>query len=282
MSSGDAMTGHGAAGAGGAAGAARELERWFPRTRPALATPPALRLFCLPYAGGGAAVFRSWPQELPPTIEVRPIQLPGRENRIGEEPARRIADLVPLIADKLAPLLDRPFALFGHSMGALTAYGLTLELATRGAPAPVMLIVSARRAPHLPPTRPPVHDLPDADFMGRLHELGGTPPEVIANPELMALFGPVLRADFALNDSFRPIPAPRVACPLAVFGADDDSEVTPESLAAWREVAGGPFTLRRFDGSHFFLGTAQGEVLRAIWELLRPAVYANRGDRPPI
>jgi medium-chain acyl-[acyl-carrier-protein] hydrolase len=275
MSSGDAMTGHGASGAGGAAAAARELERWFPQPRPAPATPPALRLFCLPYAGGGSGIFRGWPQELPPMIEVRPIQLPGRENRIGEKPARRIADLVPLIAEKLAPLLDRRFALFGHSMGALIAYSLTLELAARGAPAPAMLIVSARRAPHLPPARPPVYDLPDADFMGRLHELGGTPPEVLASPELMALFGPMLRADFALNDSFRPMPPPRVACPLAVFGADSDSEVAAEALAAWREVAGGPFILRRFDGSHFFLNTARAEMLRAISELLRPAFHAK-------
>src|SRR5262245_39152921 len=103
----------------GASTTASDLDRWFPRVRAATATAPMLRLFCLPYAGGGAAIFRGWPQVLPPMIEVRPIQLPGRENRISEKPFRQIVELIPLITDRLMPLLDRPFVLFGHSMGAL-------------------------------------------------------------------------------------------------------------------------------------------------------------------
>ena len=234
-----------------------------------------VQLVCLPYAGAGAAVYRGWQALLPDWIELITPELPGRGLRQAEPAVQDWSRLIDIVMASVCPRLRAPLALFGHSMGALIAYSLTLELAARGAPAPVMLIVSARRAPHLPPVRAPVHDLPDADFMGRLHELGGTPPEVLASPELMALFGPMLRADFALNDSFRPMPPLRVACPLAVIGADEDSELTPEALAAWREVAGGPFTLRRFDGSHFFLNADRAEVLRAIWELLRPAIHTK-------
>jgi surfactin synthase thioesterase subunit len=234
-----------------------------------------MRLFCLPYAGGGASIYRGWSQALPPEIEVRPIQLPGRENRIDEPAVQRLDDLCPLLADMLGDALDRPFVLFGHSMGALIAYGLARELALRGGPPPAMLIVSARRAPHLPPARAPFHDLPEPAFTTRLRQLGGTPPEVFEHSELMELVRPLLRADFALNESLQlPHTPPCVSCPVAAFGAADDPEVAPEALAAWRAIATERFTLRLFAGGHFYLGPERAALLSAIADLLAPAVLS--------
>jgi medium-chain acyl-[acyl-carrier-protein] hydrolase len=259
-------------------GISRDPERWLPRDGAMQSVEPTLRLFCLPYAGGGASIYRTWSRVLPPEIEVRPIQLPGRGKRFREPPMRRLEDVCPLIADMLVGVLERPFALFGHSMGALVAYGLALELAARGGPAPTMLIVSARQAPHLPSGRPPVHDLPDAEFRRWLHQLGGTPPEVFADDELMELVLPLLRADAALSESARiPNPPPEVGCPVVALGASDDPEVAPDALAQWRAIAKEEFTLRLFTGGHFYFDRNNGALLATIADMLMSAGRAQGG-----
>jgi medium-chain acyl-[acyl-carrier-protein] hydrolase len=267
------------AGAGAQRGTSRDPERWLPPERTSRRVAATIRLLCLPYAGGGASIYRSWSRMLPPEIEVRPIQLPGRENRIDEPPMRRLDDLCPLLADMLAGALDRPYVLFGHSMGALLAYALTLELAARGAPAPAMLMVSARRAPHLPPMRAPIHDLPEQEFTHRLRQLGGTPPEVFEHSELMELVVPLLRADFALNESLQlPYPPSGISCPVIALGAVDDPEVAPEALAAWRAVAKDTFTLRLFTGGHFYLGPERATLLAGIADLLSAVASHPEAD----
>lgn len=250
-------------------GISLDPRRWVPTERLVRQAEPALRLFCFPYAGGGASIYRGWSGLLPPEIEVRPIQLPGRENRIDEPALRDIDDAGPLVADMLADLLDRPFALFGHSMGALLAYRLALELAARGWPLPKLLIVSGRRAPHMPSTRREIHNLPDVEFIEHLRDLGGTPPEVFAHQELLELVTPMLRADFTLNASAKPAPVPvRVTCPVAAFGAVDDKEVPQASLGAWRETTAEPFSMRLFTGGHFYIASERAALTTAIASLL--------------
>jgi surfactin synthase thioesterase subunit len=253
-------------------GVSLDPRRWVPTERLARQVEPTMRLFCLPFAGGGASIYRGWSGLLPAEIEVRPIQLPGRENRIDEPALRHIDEASPLLADMVADLLDRPFALFGHSMGALLAYGLTLELAARGRPLPKLLIVSGRRAPHMPSTRPEIHNRPDPEFIQHLRELGGTPPEVLANRELLELVTPMLRADFALNASLKkPASAPdRVACPIAAFGAVDDREVPHETLKGWQTATTEPFSMRLFTGGHFYIASDRTALTTAIAALLAP------------
>lgn len=259
------------------AGVSRDPRRWVPTERLVRGVEPALRLFCLPYAGGGASIYRGWSGLLPPEIEVRPIQLPGRENRIDEPALRHIDEASPLLADMLAEMLDRPFALFGHSMGALLAYALALELAARGRPPPKLLIVSGRRAPHMPSGRPDIHDRPESEFIQHLRELGGTPPEVLANRELVELVTPMLRADFALNASLKSTQAPaRVACPVAAFGAIDDKEVPRASLEAWRATTTGSFAMRLFTGGHFYIVSDRTALTAAIAGVLAPIATAGK------
>ena len=221
-----------------------------------------VRLFCFPHAGGGSAVFRPWRAALAPVIQVRPVVLPGRESRLREPPCTAMAQVIPPLFEALAPCLDRPFAFFGHSMGAVIAYEIARQCAAAGQPGPVCLFASARRAPHLPHRRR-YHDLPDTAFVTAVAALGGMPGEVLDQPELLRLFLPALRADFQLNDTYAPSPGPALRCPVAAYAADTDPEASQEQVAAWADATSGPFRYRTFPGGHFYL-SGSAEILRMI------------------
>lgn len=235
---------------------------WVPRAPPR--SEARLRLFCFPHAGAGASTFREWPPGLPADVEVCAVQLPGRENRMREAPIVRMGELVAALAGDLRGLLDRPFAFFGHSMGAFIGFELARELRRRGAPGPDHLIVSAARAPHLPLARPPLYALPEPQFVEEVRGMNGTPPEVFAHPELRGLILQVLRADCALCETsvFRP-EAP-LDCDITVLGGFDDREVDRAQLVAWRELTTGICTFRMWPGDHFFIRSARPEVLALV------------------
>lgn len=234
---------------------------WFAYTPP---KPSArVRLFCLPYAGGSAAIYRAWVGAAPPEIELVPIELPGRGRRFAEPAYTRMHALVASLAQAIGPLAQQPFALFGHSMGALIGFELARWLQHSGPAMPVRLFVSGCSAPQLPPTRV-IHDLPDAAFVSELRRLNGTPAEVFANAELMQLVAPLLRADFELCETYTCAAAPPLVCPISAFGGQADSEATPERMEQWRAQTAAPFVLRGLPGDHFFLNDARDLLLRAI------------------
>ena len=210
---------------------------------------PTGRLFCLPFAGGGASTYRTWPDLFGQEIEVCPVQLPGRENRIREAPLADMEELVAQLVEALTPLMDLPWVVFGHSFGATVGF----ELARAADRPPEALLVSARRGPQVASLEPPLHDLPEPEFRARLAGFAGTPEAVLADDELMELLGPMLRADFALNDTYRHRLEPRLACPVHVWGGHDDAAVPLSHLEAWREVTVGAFSLSRLPGNHFTL-----------------------------
>ncbi|WP_438017929.1 thioesterase domain-containing protein [Sorangium sp. So ce315] len=230
-----------------------------PRPNPA----SRLRLFCFPYAGGGASIYSAWWRELPAHTELCAIKLPGREARLGEPPFERLTALVQALATALDGWLTKPFAFYGHSMGALVSFELARELRRRGAPPPRHLFVAARRAPHLPSSAP-VHGLPDGEFLAWLRRIGGTPEEVLREPELLALFMPVLRADLAINEAEPFVPGAPLDCPISAFGGVDDERADPAGLEAWGQHTRGPFRIAMFPGGHFFLRTARAPLLRSI------------------
>jgi medium-chain acyl-[acyl-carrier-protein] hydrolase len=238
-------------------------ERWLayrevnPRAR--------LRLFCFPYAGGGAAVYRGWAAVLPADVEVCPVQLPGREGRLREEPFTRPEPLIQALAEALAPLWDDlPFAFFGHSMGAMLSFELARELRRRGLALPVHLFASGRRAPQQAPREEDIHDLPEPEFIAKLRELNGTPDEVLRHAELMRLLVPLLRADFAVNETYHFVEEPPFELGISAFGGLADAEVTREDLAAWQQHTRGRFRLRMLPGDHFFLLSARDLILEAL------------------
>ncbi|MDP3718277.1 MAG: alpha/beta fold hydrolase [Acidobacteriota bacterium] len=227
-----------------------------------------LRLYCLPFAGGGAAMFRSWPGELPADIEVCPIQLPGREARFHEPRFTRIPQLVRTLAPVMLPHLQKPFAILGHSMGGLIAFELLRELRRLGAPPPQRLLVSGRQAPQIVNTDPPLHGLPAGQFFDELdRRYGGVPTEALNNPEIREVFVALLRADIEMVESYRYLADAPLDCPISVFGGRHDL-VSESDLSAWQEHTRPPLTVTMFEGSHFFIQTARVELLRVIGQHL--------------
>lgn len=220
-----------------------------------------VRLFCLPYAGGGAWSFRSWANELPTAIEVCAIELPGRGARMPEQPLTTLEDVLRSLLAALVPYLDKPFALFGHSMGGLLSFELARWLRRDYQLIPTHLLISGRRAPQIPNRDRPIHNLPEPQLLEKLRELNGTPDSILQNQELMQLVLPSLRADFAVIENYIYDPEPPLDCPIAVFGGLQDFTATPEALEAWRAQTSQTFTRHMFPGDHFFLHSAQAQLL---------------------
>lgn len=231
-----------------------------------------LRLFCFPYAGGGASIFAPWARELPSEVEVVAVQLPGRESRIGETPISDLRELTPRVAEALAPFLDRPFVLFGHSNGGLMAFELTRLLRREGRTGPLHLIASGRPAPQVVLDGPALHDLPEAEFHEMLRRFNGTPEEVLQNEEIMQLITPMLRADFSLGETYQYTPEPPLQTPISTYGGVTDAEVPAWSVEAWREQAAGDFRLKMFPGGHFFINENRAELLGEVAFDLRRAL----------
>ena len=244
-------------------------------------TPQApLRLFCFSYVGGTASVFRGWPQHFGPLAEVCAVQLPGRENRLREQPFTDLYALAERVATEVAPRLrEKPFAFFGHSMGALLAFEVTRELRRRALPRPERLFVSAAYAPQHPDhPDPPRHTLPEAELIEELRRLGGTPDEVLQHEELLQLLLPTVRADFSLVDTYRYREEDPLDTPITAFGGRQDPSVTEEHLRAWQPQTRADFTLRIFPGDHFYLHAYEAEVVREIARRLTVPPPRERGE----
>lgn len=210
----------------------------------------AVRLFCFPFAGGAASTYREWQAGPLAHVEVCPVQLPARENRYVDAPIRRIEGMVEQLVDALP--LEREFAFFGHSMGALIAFELTRELRRRDLPGPVHLFLSGAPAAQRYGIRPPRFSTDERGLIEELRKLGGTPEEILQSEEFLRLILPTLRADFGLVDAYRYYHEAALACPITAFGGDQDPEVTPAELADWRQQGSG-FDHHIYPGGHFFL-----------------------------
>ena len=184
------------------------------------------------------------------------LQLPGRESRFRERPFESIAEIVEASLPSLADAADLPYAIFGHSMGALVAFELAVALENAVGRAPSRLFVSARRSPEEPDAYPPVGDLPEPEFLDELQRRYGAIPEAIRQePELLALLLPVLRADIRAIERYTPLSARKVRCPVHVYGGVDDRHPVPAQLPRWQRVAEGDVRVRLFAGGHFYLSS---------------------------
>ncbi|MFH8349508.1 thioesterase II family protein [Streptomyces sp. NPDC018045] len=234
--------------------------------RPLAVRPHAdIRLFCFPYAGGGLSAFRGWADGLPETVEPWAVQLPGREDRTTAAPLDRMSQVLNALVPAVIPCLDRPFAFFGHSMGALIAWELARALQRLEAGAPRRLFVSGCVPPQ---TRtvpdPPLHTRPDADLIRTLRDWHATPEAVLADPELMALLLPAIRADLAVVENHRYAASTALTCPVTAFGGTGDGPADGAPLERWGELTTGGFDLRMFPGDHFFVHAARPAVLAEI------------------
>jgi medium-chain acyl-[acyl-carrier-protein] hydrolase len=235
--------------------------------------PRRLRLWCFAHAGAGASVYRDWPDQMPAGVEVCALQPPGRENRIREAPFTDLLQLSREATAAILPLLDVPFAFFGHSVGGLVAFEVARRLRELHGPLPARLFISAVRAPHLPSPGELLYALPEAAFMEQLRQLGGTAEVLLQHEEMRKLILPILRADFQARETYHYVPGPRLPCPISAMGGLDDGAANHDELAAWAEHTGADFDLRMFPGGHFYLRSAQAQV----FPVLRQAVAALMG-----
>ena len=237
-----------------------------------------LRLFCFPYAGGAASIYRLWHQHLPSDIEVCAIQLPGRENRIREQPFTHVADFVQVLMPNLLSYLDRPFAFFGHSMGTLIAYELTCQLWQQSGQLPTQLFVSGRRAPILPESDSLLHPIASDDaFLAELQQRYNNIPQIIfEDAEMKALFLPLLRADLTLVETYQYSERAKLPCPIIAFGGDDDTRAPQTELIAWQALTQADFALHMLPGGHFYLNEESQSLLQLLAGYLRSVSNTSR------
>ncbi len=245
---------------------------WFPSIQES--ANATMRLFCFPYAGGGASIFRGWHDHLPHRVAVWPARLPGRETRLSEPAFDRMEYLIPALREAIEPHLDKPFALFGHSTGAAIAFELARSLSTR----PLVLLVAGARAPefrrdHVPPPPPS-----DEDLIDELRRLNGASQELLEHQELMHLALPALRADTALYRNYVYHEGPPLDCPIRAYGGQEDERIARHHLEAWAAESTQPFRLEMFPGGHFFLQTNRAEFLKALARDLAELLAAARRD----
>lgn len=238
------------------------LRYWLPHRQASERT--RLRLFCFPHAGGSAEGYAAWSNALPPEIEVCAVELPGRGRHRNEQAFTQLKAMLPVLAGVLMPLTDRPFALFGHSMGALIAFELSHHLRWSAGVSPEHLFASGCPAPHLRSTRRPTSELPDAELVRELHRLNGTPPEVLDNPELLEIVLPLVRADLAVVDTYRYAERPPLPCPITGLGGIEDPDALTTELQAWDRQTAAAFTMQMFPGDHFYLHGARASVLQQL------------------
>ena len=231
------------------------LNKWF--VRPLPNEKVKIRLFLFPYAGGGPAVFGKWLTEFDAHVEGFIIHYPGRGSRHNEPPINRIHIFVEKLTQVIQPLLDKPFAFFGHSFGGLIAYELAKQFQ------PQVLFISGCGAPHLPNPHPPIHHLPDPEFIKSLQELNGIPAEIAENVELMELLLPMLRADFEAFENYQPS-SNQLTCPIIVFGGLDDPMVSRSQLEGWAKHTTSDFLSQYFPGDHFFINTNKTDIIASI------------------
>jgi medium-chain acyl-[acyl-carrier-protein] hydrolase len=226
------------------------MSGWIRRPK---AVPEArIRLLCFPHAGAGPSFYARWLTELAPAVEVCLAHLPGRESRFGERPLEDLRLIAARAAEEVP--LDKPVALFGHSMGALVAYEVAQLLE------PAHLFVSGSPPPHAPGDEPRIAHLPDAEFLAEVYAYGGIPDSLWDNQELVQMLQPVLRADFAACEQYRWPSHPLLRCDISALSGSGDLYVPERALARWGELTAGGCTTRVIGDGHFNLVSDRAAV----------------------
>lgn len=233
-----------------------KIEALLPFRRPS--SDVRVRLVCLPFAGGSAATYRGWREKLPADVDLCAVELAGRAGRFRETPVDDPDAVVTELVNALAALHDRPVVVFGHSLGALLGFALASR-----EPRIRMLVASGAAGPHVP-MRTTYADLPRAELVDELAKMGGTPPEVLADDELLDLYWPMLRADFRLAERLRMRRGAEVTCPITTIAASDDDGVTLDEARQWKDHTTGAFRFVETDGGHFFVSSRRDEVIAEV------------------
>lgn len=225
-----------------------------------------INLLLLPYAGGSAGVFREWKSRLPAWVHPVPLTLPGRGARHGEALHYEWPALMDVLTWEVRPYVDRPVAIFGHSLGALVALEMAHALRIRLGKEPAWLGVAGCIAPSRRQAERKWLSCPEDEFLEELRSLNGTPPELLENRELLDLVMPALRADFHLAGIYEYRQRPPLATPMLIMGGTQDEEVmdVPDNLSAWGDETRGASRIKKIEAGHFFIESHRDEVIRSI------------------
>jgi medium-chain acyl-[acyl-carrier-protein] hydrolase len=226
-------------------------------------------LWCLPFAGGNSSIFQTWPSALAGIVEVRPIILPGRENRFSEAARDSLHILADEIYLQMTLFKNRKWALFGHSMGGALAWEIAVRIEQQATPNNLALLaIGGRASPELARLAPPIYNQDDSTFIQSLGELGGTPQEVLAERDLMDLLLPTIRADFKAIETWVPTEATLSKTPILVCGGKFDKESELLRIEGWKNKTLSWCKVAEFDGNHFFIQTHRDQLMRTLKESL--------------
>lgn len=245
-----------------------------------LEPPSTLTVFCLPYAGGSASVYRDWAARLPPWITLVPLHMPARGIRHGMPAIHLWPDLIDLLLADVQRDVTRPFAIFGHSLGGLVGIELAYAIRDRLGRSPVWLGASACRAPSHRVQRHDWLTCPEETFIDQVRAMNGMPEALLQNREFMEMVLPYLRADFHLSGSYAYPPGGRgtpLTCPIAVINGQQDREIVgdPQNVSAWSIETRGAVTQHELDAGHFFINTHREALIDLMVDSLA-AVFHSR------
>jgi len=236
--------------------------KWFVIPKPNINAD--LKLICFPYAGGNASIFMPWIKNLPSNVELVIVQAPGRGARMGEEAYSDMNDLIGDLIKVIPSVLNKPYILFGHSLGSRIAFELMNQLKKFDYELPQHFIASGSRGPHLKCTKESIYKLPQDEFIEELKSLNGTPKEIIENKELMELFLPLLKADFELADRYYYTGTSGFNCPISVFGGQDDTGISLSELNSWGDLFETDADINLFPGDHFFIDSQSSLIQQKV------------------
>lgn len=232
---------------------------------------PRVRLLCFPYAGAGGYVYRRWVSKLPTSVEICAVQPPGREDRASEALPAEMDQLIGQMVDELRGILDGPYAVFGHSLGALIGAEVVRRLTEEGAATPARLFVSGSRAlPDIHHGRRRVHLLSDDELVQHLRALNGTPAALLDDERMLTFVLRLVRSDSAILDTYRYRPGRELSCPITVFGGEADPLTDGYDLTRWAEMSSARTEVIMLPGDHFFLHSAEAQMLSLIGDRLKP------------
>uniref|UniRef100_A0A486XVU9 Thioesterase in siderophore biosynthesis gene cluster n=1 Tax=Rheinheimera sp. BAL341 TaxID=1708203 RepID=A0A486XVU9_9GAMM len=247
--------------------------QWF--VRPKRVYLPRIRLICLPYAGGGVRTYQSWATQLPDEVELVAVQPPGRGGFMGTPAYKDMSMLVSALIDAIFPLLDRPFVLFGHSLGSRVAFELLHQLQLKNLRLPELFIASGSLSPDAARTSLSTAQLSDEQFIAKVRQMNGTPEAVLENRELMSILLPLLRADFQLSDTYCFTGSVNFPLEVHVLGGQNDVDVPLENLSYWGNFFSKNLHVHTFAGGHFFIETQRNEVIALVRRLLQSWLVCN-------
>lgn len=222
-----------------------------------------LRVFCFPYSGASASIFLSWLNDIPELIEICPVQLPGRGNRVAEPLIHRLDVIVECTLEGISSYFDTPYIFFGHSFGALLSFELARLIRKTSYPSPIHLFLSGHGAPHLPDLYPKIHHLPHDQLIQKLDEFNGMSKEILSNVELMEMIIPVIRADFEVCETYQYLEEQPLKIPISAYGGIEDPFVSRSDLEGWQRQTEEKLVIRMFPGDHFYINTSKNILLNA-------------------